>query len=685
VKEIAGSKPHGFRGKLPVMVMLALLTLVPLLTLGLVMLWLSVRTTTAISRDIATQVIRQITSRSAESTRNFFSQSKKISDVFCGLILQGVAPTDSRESLRQWEGRLIAHLAAFPDVAAITFSNPQGDSTYIMRVNDRLEIGLADGKEPGQNCTVRYFDLGGAPLDVPPRQYRYVALERPWYEQAKSRPVGPTQPFWTDIYKWFGPEYGVADDTMGVGYVRRVISPGGLELGTLSVDVKLTQIDEILKRIAGEHGSAFVSLTDANGHQISFQSSVERLDIKSIRKGIEEYRATNEGKDVRLEPEGMEIDSRRFWIQESNINIGQSRPAHLMVLTEESAVMVGATRGRDFLVMAGVGYLGLATVVSILLARSTARPVALLRDFAQRIGRGEFDQRIDTRTFGVSLEVSQLARSLNAMAEGLRQRIDLISAKEAAEAHSKAKSAFFANMSHELRTPLNAIIGYSELLEERAREENRVADIDDQSKLTQASKKLHTLVSDLLDMSKVEAGRMSLRLETVNAAHILEVVVQECRVLAQRSGTQLNVDIAPDLGTITTDPIKFGKIIENLLSNAIKFTNKGVVRVLVWRVFDEITVVVSDTGIGMTHDQIETAFEPYTQGPDSNHRSYGGTGLGLSLVRSYAALLGGTVEVWSEPGKGTTFAVHVPADSKASRGPVADSVRVEASSTKETT
>jgi signal transduction histidine kinase len=658
------------RGKLPAGVFLSLLTLLPLLTVGLVLLWIFSKTTKTISQDIAKQVIDQITDRTQDTVNHIFQQSVTLSDIYSDLILRRVAMTQDVADLREWQGRLIAHLRAFPDIGAITFSNPRGDSTYLMRLNNRLEWGVADSRLEGPNCTESYFDLEGNRLSTPSRVYRYDAPNRPFYLQAQTT----TRPVWTDAYKWFTPEYGGDNTIYGIGYVRRVFDldkfgQPGVEMGTISIDSTLGQLDSTLERIVSEKGSSMVLLYDGSNVEIGIASDVDDIAEQDIRSELDQLKSHDALKTSDDAPESLSIGNRRFWAQVKPINLNQAKPGRLYVLTEESIILAGTNTAQNYMIAIGLGYLLLATLLSLLLARATARPIRILRDFASRIGRGELEERVATNKVGVTKELTQLAGSLNNMAEGLQQRIELIAAKEAAEAHSKAKSAFFASMSHELRTPLNAIIGYSEMLEERAREQSRTADIEDQSKLTQASKKLHLLVSDLLDLSKIEAGRMTLKLDKVNPVSLLHEVAHECRIIADRSGNRLEVDIAPNLGTIETDSMKLYKIVENLLSNAIKFTERGVVYLLSWRVGDELTIIVSDTGIGMTRQQVDRAFEPYSAN-STHHRHFGGTGLGLSLVRNYCTLLGGSVEVWSEVGKGTTFAIHIPCHPDAQNVPV---------------
>ncbi len=241
---------------------------------------------------------------------------------------------------------------------------------------------------------------------------------------------------------------------------------------------------------------------------------------------------------------------------------------------------------------------------------------------------------------------------------------ELEQAREAADTANHSKSIFLANMSHELRTPLNAIIGYSELLAEEASDNGQAGLIPDLEKIHVAGKHLLGLINSVLDLSKIEAGKMELSLEMVQVGSLLESVVGTTEPLVRKKGNQLVLE-ARELGTMLTDVTKVRQILFNLLSNASKFTEKGNIYLRVrrerlgsrdWMVFE-----VQDTGIGITPAQQARLFEPFAQADASTQRKYGGTGLGLALTRRFAELLGGEIEMQSVAGQGATFTVRVPA------------------------
>ena len=302
--------------------------------------------------------------------------------------------------------------------------------------------------------------------------------------------------------------------------------------------------------------------------------------------------------------------------------------------------------------------------------------------FAERLDRhrnpeGAFEQQ---RSRGIWLKISE-RRTADGGTVGvftditelkdrefqLGQLVDrLADARDAAMEATVAKSRFLANMSYELRTPLNAIIGITEMVMEDAE------DLGDQSvrepleRIARAGKHLLQLINDVLDLSKIEAGKLEVNYEQVDLASLVGDVVGEAETLAAKNGNRLVVECPPNIGTVRSDPTRLRQIMLNLLSNACKFTEYGSVSLSVARSREDgddwISMRVVDTGIGMTSEQLGKLFQEFSQADSSTTRKYGGTGLGLAISDRLCRMMGGSIDVKSEPGVGTTFSVRLPAE-----------------------
>ena len=247
-----------------------------------------------------------------------------------------------------------------------------------------------------------------------------------------------------------------------------------------------------------------------------------------------------------------------------------------------------------------------------------------------------------------------------------KNRIDYMKTEELkilrvkAQNASKAKSDFLANMSHELRTPLNAIIGYSEMLMEEAEDDELDTYAEDLNKINSSGEHLLTLINDILDLSKIEAGKMEMHIEEFEFEKHLSQIEATAKPLVEKNGNEFVIEKSDDIEKLTNDQTKLRQILFNMISNAAKFTKKGTVTLGITKYDEKVRFAVTDTGIGMNAEQLGKVFEEFTQAESSTSKDYGGTGLGLPISKKMTKMMGGVMEVESEEGRGTTFSITIP-------------------------
>jgi signal transduction histidine kinase/DNA-binding response OmpR family regulator len=324
------------------------------------------------------------------------------------------------------------------------------------------------------------------------------------------------------------------------------------------------------------------------------------------------------------------------------------------------------------LVVASSFAVGLLLVINSSITQRIRQSLALLR----RVEMGDLQARLEPPFLrdelgklqvGINATARQLEENFNTLEQRVVQRTsELAMARDEALEATRAKSVFLANMSHELRTPLNAILGYSEMLQEEAADLGQEEFIPDLQKIHGAGKHLLALINDILDLSKIEAGRMDLFLEAFDIAPMIRDVVTTVKPLVEKNANTLAVHQASDLGAMRADLTKVRQALFNLLSNACKFTTQGTITLEVVRDPGDgaawLTFRVIDTGIGLTPAQMGRLFQAFSQADSTTTRQYGGTGLGLAITQHFCHMMGGDITVESALGQGSTFTIRLPAE-----------------------
>jgi len=465
---------------------------------------------------------------------------------------------------------------------------------------------------------------------------------------------------------WFGPVYFRKETEP---YMTLAVAASRDDTGVTVADVNLKFIWDVITQIKiGKAGYAYV--VDAHGRLVS-HPDISRVLQQSDFSQFPQVRAALAGA---RSPGGT---AQRAMIADNAsgepVLVATAPIASLgwAVLveqprTEAFAPLYASMKQTGLLLLAG---LILSLLASLALARRMVTPIQALRSGAAQIGAGRLDHRIDVRT-GDELET--LAEQFNRMATDLQESYSGLERKveertQQLEIASRHKSAFLANMSHELRTPLNAIIGYSELLAEDAAVQSNTDAVSDLHKIRGAGQHLLSLIDDVLDLSKIEAGKMQLTPADFDLRGLVDDTLVFVQPMLVRGNNRLETRFAIDGVVMHSDPVRVRQVLFNLLSNACKFTQRGVITVSVRRDTtahpERVLFSVRDTGEGISAENLKQLFQPFVQAKTIG-RTHDGTGLGLALCRRFCELMGGEIRVVSECGKGSEFSFWLPVDTR---------------------
>ena len=433
----------------------------------------------------------------------------------------------------------------------------------------------------------------------------------------------------------------------------RIEGPDGAFLGVLKAVLNIKELHEIIDASKPRmwYRTFFAQLVNREGRLIYRQDSPDHFGRSLVGEAaVGELMAGRDGFVIE-QPAGTNQAHLRVFARSKGYRGFAGLGWAVILNFEVSEIFAPVYRLRTWMVLVAVVSTLLACVVGLLLSLNYGRVQADLRQAAEDLRRENEERARAEHTARV--------------------------ARQTAEHANQAKSRFLANMSHELRTPLNAIIGYSELLREDAIDGQRADEAGDLERIHSAGRNLLDLINDILDLSKIEADSIELDPEQFDLMAVVEDIEATVAPLMKKGGNTFRVEGVEGAGDMVADLTRVRQILLNLLSNAAKFTEQGTVTLAVSRVQHDgraqIEFRLSDTGIGMTEQQIENVYDPFKQADSSTTRKYGGTGLGLTICKRFCEMMGGDIGVESEPGRGTVFTVRLPAD--ADGYPQADAVQ----------
>ncbi len=561
--------------------------------------------------------------------------------------------------LMEWRSTFYNEARVHHRISSVGWGGADGGSFWIIRYPRAQGFRMSYKVDPNDANVLNYqLDERGNVVPDDLLTYEFHPHKRPWY-QAAVKADGPT---WTEPYVW-AVKVG-QEAALSLGNVLPVKDEQGQLIGVFNAELTFFHLSSFLSSLEiGRSGFAFV--LDHRGRMLANSTSTPILgEGNSWRLATESNhpllaRAASEAQKFEAETvTRLDFNGQRYIFLTVPFRHGPGIDWQVVTVVPASDFTDDLKDLWQQTLRLSLGSLVVAVVFGILLGFNVAQPVTQL---AEKVRQGEFDgvAAMESRHD----ELGELARAFTERERSLelarqhRRRIEqLENEKKVAEETSRARSAFLANMSHELRTPLNSIIGFSEMLLRRLKGELPARDLDSLQTLEKNARNLRELISEILDLSKLEAGKMPVHRQTLDLNLLTEEVVEALTPLAEQNGNRLKLE-GRFSEALESDRNKIRQILYNLVSNALKFTQQGDVTIRLLPC--EGVIEVEDTGIGITADQQKRLFVPFSQADESISRRFGGTGLGLAISRHYASLLGGDIEVESTPGQGSVFRLRL--------------------------
>lgn len=603
--------------------------------------------------------------------------------------------SDNLQNLGALRPELLTRLQAFPTVMTCGLGTENGEFVAVGRRVDGGFDGAIAEQADGNMYRHSLIDLQGNPTELLNETPDYDARGRSWYKTA----VSTQSAAWSPVYVW------ASQSNVGISAVLPVYNDDGELLGVQLSALSLAHIGEFLSELrVGETGQVFVIestglLVGSSTGSLPLQEREDSLGLERLQSADSESALIKEATaflvaqnddlaTIRsMQQDRIDIEGRSHFLQAAPYRDERGIDWLIVTVVPESDFMGRIEANNRETAVFTLLALIIALIIGIFTARWMTQPIEQMNTAAKALAAGQWEQiAVDTRTD----EVGELTRSFNRMAAqlqeaftSLEQQVDkrtaqlvaanqqLEIAKEKADVANQAKSAFLANMSHELRTPLNAILGFAQLM---AR--SQTISTDHQESLgivVRSGEHLLTLINDVLDLSKIEAGRTMLNKERFDLHQMLNYLEDMLHYQARQKQLQLQFDVDPNVPRfVNTDKVKLRQVLINLLNNAIKFTETGTVSLRVTS-NDKLAATVEstsvyilhfeveDTGLGIAADEVEMLFEPFVQSR-AGFEAAEGTGLGLPISQKFVQLMGGALTVESQIGYGSIFRFDIQAD-----------------------
>jgi signal transduction histidine kinase/class 3 adenylate cyclase/ActR/RegA family two-component response regulator len=610
--------------------------------------------------DLVTQLHTEINARIEQYINSYLEIPSLVVNINANAIRNNQLDLNQ---LRSWLPHLIKQSQVFSSLSYIYFGNEQGNYIALQRLDGGgLAYNLKDNDTDGFMQDY-HLDEEGYSIDLHNPQ-QYDPRLRPWYQSA----VQTGRPAWTEIYQFIGSK---GTEQLGMSFVYPYFDENGVLQGVLGSDFTLSKISEFLRSVKiGKTGKTFIVersglLVGGSFPYPSFDENKRRLKafdvddhlIQATAQYLVDYYGNftqiTQTRELRFAANG-ERQRVRVSPFKNKFNLDWL----IIVVVPEADFMEQINiNTRTTLILTLIALI-LATLIGIFTSKWIVSPILRLNDAAKKLANGDWDQILPV---GRADELGELANSFNSMAKQLKASFQTLETKnQDLQRLDQLKNEFLANTSHELRTPLNGIIGIADSLLDGA-----TGPLPEQTRanlvmIVVSGRRLANLVNNILDFSKLRHKNIELQLKSVSMREIVEVVFTLSRPLLGKKNLQFINAISPDLPPAYADENRLQQILHNLVSNAIKFTDSGSIEIAAEVRENFLAIPVTDTGIGIAENKIESIFESFEQGDGSTARLYGGTGLGLAVTKQLVELHGGQITVQSTLGQGSCFTFTLP-------------------------